>query len=104
MLCKNTKKTRHELWVDNALVQQHSNTRTTKMSDNEEEYGGEEVNEEENVGSNEEADGGDGEDPGDENLQENTYYNAKGLLEEDLGEAIEQFTLVIDLEEEKSKW
>lgn len=66
------------------------------MSDNEDNI--EEV--EDNV-----EDGDGGETGGDdENLQENTYYGAKGQIEENIDEAIEQFQLVLDLEEEKSKW
>jgi COP9 signalosome complex subunit 2 len=35
---------------------------------------------------------------------ENEYYNAKGMVEEDLETAIEGFEKVVELEEEKGEW
>ena len=60
------------------------------MSDNEDEF---QVDDE----------GGD-DDGDDENLIENTYYTAKGSIDDNLDEAIENFNLVLDLEEHKGKW
>ncbi|KAG2387063.1 hypothetical protein C9374_002098 [Naegleria lovaniensis] len=40
----------------------------------------------------------------DENLVENTYYTAKGEVDENLDEALELFQTVLDLEEEKGQW
>ncbi|KAL9650662.1 hypothetical protein ABK040_001718 [Willaertia magna] len=41
---------------------------------------------------------------GDENLVENTYYTAKGEVDENLEEALELFQTVLDLEVEKGQW
>lgn len=35
---------------------------------------------------------------------ENEYYNAKGLIDEDLGEAIQLYEKVVTMEEEKGEW
>jgi hypothetical protein len=56
-----------------------------------------------------EEDGGDGEDGGaeggdDEELMQNTYYDAKAAKEEDINEALELFQTVIDMEEDKGIW
>jgi len=61
------------------------------MSDNEDEF---------NVDEEGDVDG----DGDDENLIENTYYTAKGCIDDNLDEAIENFNLVVDLEEHKGKW
>ena len=43
-------------------------------------------------------------DPDDEELMQNTYYDAKGAKEDDVDEALELFQTVIDMEEEKGIW
>eukprot|EP01080_Neovahlkampfia_damariscottae_P005037 gene5037-8633_t len=43
-------------------------------------------------------------DADDEELMQNTYYDAKGAKEDDVDEALELFQTVIDMEEEKGIW
>ncbi|KAL0490099.1 Cops2 [Acrasis kona] len=53
------------------------------------------------LGSNEDMEDEDGEEEVDSS---NTYYNAKGSIEEDIDEALELFEAVLDMEEEKGQW
>jgi len=70
------------------------------MSDDEEVILDDDGDEDIEIGEEEDVD----EDPEEEVDSSNTYYNAKGSIEEDIDEALELFEAVLDMEEEKGQW
>jgi COP9 signalosome complex subunit 2 len=72
------------------------------MQDEDEEIEDEDVDVEDEDGDNGDNKSDAGSDP-DVDIS-NTYYNAKGSIEDDINEALELFETILDMEEEKGQW